>query len=101
MVSISIRAIDIGKPSYIMLHNPSMDDWHCESIRVVSAHGSFDFSADKWVVTPKHPKASIPVDKVYSVFVSTGLGYDDGTRGEVFIQIIGVAGATGTHLLSS
>lgn len=99
-VEVVIKARDVGKPSYIMLHNPSDDEWYCTSIRMTTSHGSFDFSANKWVATPTHPKASVPVDKNYAVVVNTGPDFDDGTEGEIYIQLFGVAGASAVHLLS-
>jgi len=100
MVSVTLNARDVGKPKYIMLRNPGSDDWLCASIRVMNSHGSFTFSANKWVATPKHPIASIPVDKVYTVWVKTGPSMDDATEGTILIQIFGVAGATTKHQLS-
>jgi len=99
-VEVTLKARDVGTPSAVILHNPDSDEWFCETIKMVTGHGTFDFSANKWVSTPQHPTAHVAVDKVYQVRVMTPPGPDSATDGDVNIQLFGVDGASSVHLLS-
>lgn len=100
LVSVKIKGRDVGKATFIKLHNKGPDEWNCKSVRMVTSHGSLMFTVNKWVSMPRHPKASVSVDKRYQVWVDTGNTFDEGTRGEMFIQFFGLGGATSVHLLN-